>query len=119
MTNTRWYVYHQNNSGGSFVHDPENGIGYEVIVEASSAKQADALASAIGLYFDGAGDCSCCGNRWSEKDVYWNENDADTVDGYDVLDSVTPGTNSGWYYSNPIGSYAHPLVGKFYQVNNV
>ncbi|WJN62768.1 hypothetical protein [Streptomyces phage phiScoe15] len=59
-----FFEYNQNNSGGSFHIDPEAGISTVVIVEADTAKQADAKAEEIGLYFDGAGDCDCCGDRW-------------------------------------------------------
>lgn len=60
-----FYTFSQNNSGGSFVQD-EN-ISHYVIIEASSAAEANSLAEGKGLYFDGSsGDCPCCGNRWSE-----------------------------------------------------
>lgn len=61
-----FYTYDQNNSGGSFDYDAKRGISSAVIVEADSADQADNRARRIGLYFDGYGDCECCGNRWSE-----------------------------------------------------
>lgn len=61
-----FYEFRQNNSGGNFVFDEEEGISVSVIVEANSEKQAIALASTIGLYFDGDGDCRCCGDRWSD-----------------------------------------------------
>lgn len=64
-TETRFWEYSQNNSGGSFDYNPSQGIGHYVIVEAHSADDADHRAQAIGLYFDGYGDCSCCGDRWS------------------------------------------------------
>lgn len=59
-----FYTYDQNNSGGSFVFDADRGISSVVIVEADSAAEADGHAEKIGLYFDGAGDCECCGDRW-------------------------------------------------------
>lgn len=61
-TEMLFYTYDQNNSGGSF-HDPAE----YVIIEASSADDANRRAEEKGLYFDGAGDCSCCGNRWSAQ----------------------------------------------------
>lgn len=64
---TRFYEYSQNNSGGSFDYDEDDGISHYVIVEATSGAEADRLAQRIGLYFDGSSDCSCCGNRWSEQ----------------------------------------------------
>lgn len=59
-----FYHYSQNNSGGSFVFDKFLGITRHVIIEADSAAEADARGEEIGLYFDGAGDCPCCGYRW-------------------------------------------------------
>ena len=61
-----FYHYSQNNSGGSFDFDKEKGITHHVVIEAESASLADRRAESIGLYFDGEGDCPCCGNRWSE-----------------------------------------------------
>lgn len=74
-----FYTYGQNNSGGSFDHDPMAGIGYNVCVEADSADEANAKAETIGLYFDGRGDCPCCGDRW-----------------YDVTDSDGEDTPQKW-----------------------
>lgn len=62
-----FFTYSQNNSGGTFDIDHSSGITVYVIVEADSASDADRRAERIGLYFDGAGDCSCCGDRWSEQ----------------------------------------------------
>lgn len=64
---TKFYTFNQNNSGGSFDLDKQNGIAHYVIVEASSAKEANSIGERIGLYFDGEGDCPCCGNRWYEQ----------------------------------------------------
>ena len=61
-----FFTFRQNNSGGSFVIDPERGLGYMVCIEAENAAKACERAREIGLYFDGRGDCSCCGPRWSE-----------------------------------------------------
>jgi len=63
----KYYTYVQNNSGGSFVKEPENGIDWYVIIEAINSIQANAIAENIGIYFDGCRDgidCSCCGDRW-------------------------------------------------------
>lgn len=65
---SKWFYFDQNNSGGSFDHEPENGIGYGLFIEAADSDHADARAERIGLYFDGCNegrDCSCCGDRWS------------------------------------------------------
>ena len=61
-----YYVYHQNNSGGGFEKPAIN-----VVVKASNFKEANAIFETIeNCYFDGCRrkmDCSCCGDRWSDK----------------------------------------------------
>lgn len=64
-----FFEYSQNNSGGNFDYDEERGISHGVIVEADDAKEADFRAERIGLYFDGEGDCPCCGDRWYAADA--------------------------------------------------
>lgn len=66
-----FFQYSQNNSGGMFT-----GPAHYVIIEAQDYKMANALAETHGLYFDGSGDCRCCGNRWCEQ-AKWS--DADVV----------------------------------------
>lgn len=64
MTNkkTRWFNFRQNNSGGRFCEPAIN-----VWVEAHNAEEANKRAGDVGIYFDGAGDCPCCGDRWHEQ----------------------------------------------------
>jgi hypothetical protein len=54
-----YYIFDQNNTGGSFI-----GPAVYVAVNGSSPEEANIKAEAAGLYFDGADDCGCCGNRW-------------------------------------------------------
>ncbi len=61
-----FFTFNQNNSGGSFVFDPDNGISHFVIIEAKNVEAAIEKAENIGLYFDGDDDCPCCGARWNE-----------------------------------------------------
>lgn len=63
----RYFCYDQNNSGGDFRFDDQKGISAMVIVAARDAREADNRAEQIGLYFDGAGDCGCCGDRWYQQ----------------------------------------------------
>lgn len=66
---SKFFRFHQNNSGGSFDIDDERGIGPNVWIEADDADDANARAQEIGIYFDGVDkgeDCECCGNRWYE-----------------------------------------------------
>lgn len=60
----QYYTYRQNNSGGTFT-----GPAIIVFIQAYSEEEANRKAMAEGLYFDGDGDCPCCGNRWSD----WND----------------------------------------------
>ncbi|MFI2242397.1 DUF7296 family protein [Streptomyces chrestomyceticus] len=59
-----FFTYCQNNSYGSFDYNEANGVSVYVIIEADSAESANDKATDIGLYFDGEGDCPCCGDRW-------------------------------------------------------
>lgn len=74
--NTKFFTFSQNNSGGNFVRDEKKGIGEYVIVEAIDYNDANTRAEAIGLYFDGYGDCPCCGDRWSSQ---WSDDRGDEV----------------------------------------
>lgn len=65
----KFYHFHQNNSGGSFKINDD--VAINVIIEATSAAQANGRAQEIGIYFDGCDsgeDCSCCGDRWYRVD---------------------------------------------------
>jgi hypothetical protein len=92
-----FWTYSQNNSGGSFDRDRERGIGEYVIVEAESADAANDKAERIGLYFDGDGDCSCCGDRWSSQWDYRGGSKVPSVYG----DAVSSGNVEG--YRTPAG----------------
>jgi hypothetical protein len=59
----KWFEYDQNNSGGSFNSD----LGYNLWIEAPTARQANAIAKDCGVYFNGCEqgiDCYFCGDRW-------------------------------------------------------
>ena len=71
-----FFTYRQNNSGGQWDFDAKAGISHLVIVEADDAKHADYLAECIGLYFDGSGDCPCCGYRWNSQ---WHDEEGTDV----------------------------------------
>lgn len=75
MQTLKFYTYDQNNSGGTFHFDADKGISVKVIVQALDAEEANFRAKRIGLYFDGSGDCSCCGDRWYEQ---WGDSGFDT-----------------------------------------
>lgn len=69
-SSSKLYEFRQNNSGGDFTFDEKAGISHFVYVEATSADEANRKAEQIGLYFDGEGDCPCCGDRWCEASEY-------------------------------------------------
>lgn len=60
-----YYKYQQNNSGGDYIQNED--VDEVVIIEASSAEEANSIAESVGIYFDGCAtdtDCACCGDRW-------------------------------------------------------
>lgn len=64
-----FFLFRQNNSGGSFDISDAAGIGPCVWVEAADTAHANLIAQQLGIYFDGVEegrDCVCCGNRWYE-----------------------------------------------------
>lgn len=102
----KWFEYRQNNSGGAFHVDADAGIGHYVWVQALNADEANRRAEQIGLYFDGEGDCSCCGDRWSDA---WSDDKGQTEE---------PTYQGGEFMSrmNWDTTYAHRYDGTFYQV---
>ena len=85
-----FYTYNQNNSGGSFT-----GPAKYVVIEASSANVANAIAEDHGLYFDGCEtgeDCSCCGDRWYRPYSY-DIKDRPTIYG-DTIEEFLEGRNN-------------------------
>jgi hypothetical protein len=87
---SKFFHFSQNNSGGSYDFNADKGITHHVIVEAENAADANRRAEEIGLYFDGEGDCPCCGNRWSDQFSDEEGTEAPEVYG-DSLEEVTPG----------------------------
>lgn len=62
---TNWYLFSQNNSGGSFIVDDD--VSEYVFIQANTGKEAEIKALEIGIYFNGVedgSDCECCGDRW-------------------------------------------------------
>ena len=63
MTETNFYEFRQNNTGGSF----RQNMPRYLWIEASSEEEACSIAAEHGVYFDGVDrriDCRCCGDRW-------------------------------------------------------
>jgi len=85
---SKFWTFDQNNSGGGFDFQPNDGITHFVIIEANDQMHAMQRAIDIGIYFNGVDtdtDCPCCGDRWSEP---WNE-----------------GTDSPQVFSHPANDY--------------
>ena len=57
-----FYTYAQNNSGG--IYSSNKKLAQYVIIESANAYTANQYAEDLGIYFDGDGDCTCCGQRW-------------------------------------------------------
>ena len=111
-----FFTYDQNNSGGSFDYEADRGISFYVIVEADSADEANNRAERIGLYFDGAGDCECCGNRWTDQ---WNDQNGTPypeVYGRSVLlpedDAYYEASESGWVKRDEYEGFVHYKDGR-------
>lgn len=66
--NSKYYVFHQNNTGGIFENPAKN-----VIVKAESIEEANKIAESNGVYFDENYDidCECCGTRWNSATDYY------------------------------------------------
>ena len=81
-----FFHYSQNNTGGRWHLNDK--VTTHVIIEAPDCDYANFLAGRQGLYFDGSGDCDCCGNRWSEA---WKEKgDASPMIYGDAISSYQP-----------------------------
>ena len=65
----KYYLFNQNNSGGSFVVD--NNLCHRVMIQARNEQEANNIAEEMGVYFNGCErdmDCECCGDRWYHPD---------------------------------------------------
>lgn len=114
----KYYTYDQNNSGGSFDFDDKAGISTKVIIQADDPKHADYRAQRIGLYFDGSGDCSCCGDRWSAQDYGWGAHDSGTDEpeiytGVGIQDWMTSEWFMKWMGPDRPEVYVHLADGRF------
>lgn len=73
MESKKFWAFNQNNSGGYFVVDDDNGVCEWVIIEAKTPKKAWKKLKKIGKRVQGFWDyCNCCGERWYN---YMDESD--------------------------------------------
>ena len=97
-----FYTFRQNNSGGRW---DEPAI--TVIVEADSAKEANDVAEANGVYFCGVDegkDCDCCGDRWWPQTDEVDANPVPTLWGEPInLNEDYPGDKYGINWGKDYG----------------
>lgn len=105
-----FFEYNQNNSGGGFDFQEWKLTNY-VIIEANSDDDANFKALSLGLYFDGDGDCSCCGDRWYE--AYGTGDKVPSHYGTPVAEATEtePKWHVNWMGENP-DIYVHYLDGR-------
>ena len=92
-----FYTFNQKNSGGDYVISVGKGIAVYVIIEAETIEEAIDKAEGIGLYFDGAGDCPCCGNRWN---TYAEDSEVPMIYGEPAEDYFT--SEASWRRDNNV-----------------
>ena len=106
-----YYDYRQNNSGGNF--DIDDRVAVNVIIEADSAEEADAIAETKGLYFDGCdngSDCHCCGDRWYRA---WSGDGKTTPEIYSqTADSFVAGGANAWEQPGQPAVHIYHLDGR-------
>jgi hypothetical protein len=114
----KFFTFNQNNSGGSFTFDAERGISTVVIVQAVDWQEANYRAGRIGLYFDGYGDCRCCGDRWSEQ---WGVEGTDTptVYGASIAEWVADKYFTKWQAPSEPEAFIHFADGRIMGVGYI
>lgn len=97
-----FYMFRQNNSGGFFDINPDEGRSVIMIVEADNADEANERAEEIGIYFDPhyQRDCQCCGTRWTEA---WDDEGTEAPSYYGEPIGEARHTGSGWAGNRPEG----------------
>lgn len=85
---TKYWIFHQNNSGGRYDYDEKHGISSYLAIEATSEKKAQALFNAIVEEYGPSYSCECCGDRWSDY----------AYESYDLIEGVIMSAqeHSGW-----------------------
>ena len=93
-----WYMFDQNNSGGSFIVN--DNVCHRLFIEAESFGDAVEKAEELGCYWDGVAegrDCPCCGDRWYPTDDVVDI-EAFKTEGYTVslYDGIWSNTKKEW-----------------------
>lgn len=107
----KYFDFDQNNSGGTFDFDADKGISTKVIIQARDAEEANYLATRIGLYFDGYGDCSCCGDRWYR--AYGEGTEQPAIHGGSIQDWMTGPYFTKWMAPDRPEVFVHRYDGAF------
>ena len=88
---SKFYEFSQNNSGGSFVTD--SNLCHRLFIEADSEEEAISKAEDLGCYWNGVDegyDCECCGDRWYPSgDAVDLDNMNKRWGGYEVAEWLT------------------------------
>lgn len=64
-----FYTFSQSNPGGRY----DDSMPMYLIIQSTSAEQANERAESLGVYFDGTvigRDCECCNDRWYRVDDF-------------------------------------------------
>ena len=109
-----FYIWDQNNSGGSFVCD--DTVAHRVIIEADTYDEAEEKAFSFGIYYDGVEsdfDCPCCGDRWYRGDAIEATDDTETVEDYaQCLADASYGWTTPSIYIHYKDGRVHPVFTK-------
>ena len=102
-----FYLFEQNNSGGSFVVNDK--LCHRLFIEADSEYEAVEKAEELGCYWDGVAyglDCSCCGDRWCKDWLRPVNVEKYSTEGYEVsvYDGIYYNTKEEW--NKRYGMYA-------------
>lgn len=92
-------TFGQNNSGGTFDFNEEDGITHWVIIECDSVDEGVEIAKKAGVYFNGCADgrdCHCCGDRWSSYCLEDDFAERPEVYGEDVVKAGGLKTYRAW-----------------------
>jgi hypothetical protein len=103
MTNNiPWFLFLQNNSGGSFRTNAN--VCRRVYIQAETPDLANARAESVDIYFDGVAsgvDCKCCGCRWHRVGQYDRVTFGEHVT--DIVKQVQNDVNDAWdSWTDPI-----------------
>jgi hypothetical protein len=89
MRNLKYFTFVQNNSGGFYIGPRA------VIIQASTFKQANRIATLHGIRFGWANSdsCTCCGLRWDPQHDQADGTDTPQIHGTDVT-NLRPGSET-------------------------